>query len=289
MANSGYGASLTTEEFIAAITDQPDPAASAAFAAAILGEEGQGGEPGLATAVFRARAAGVPANELLDAVQFGISRIRRSGLLHEAGFNPDEPRDERGRWTTGAGIAGPSQSVGALALGGKGSYTLGNLTNVPAAAAPAAAPSAPAQPAAPNAPNLGRSANQAEIIRMTTTAGKSPTDAQFWDAVHRVDKMTGGDSTAALGAIMQIRDSGTDNPLLACLDHYFSARSAVETSWVPGLMFAKVLAANGVYSGMKAVGIPVPQDTNRAPSPATELQWMAGNWGAAQGLMSRKK
>jgi len=58
---------------------------------------------------------------------------------------------------------------------------------------------------------------------------------------------------------------------------------------VPGIMFAKVLAANAVYSGMKAVRIRVPQDTSQRPSDMTELQRMAGNWGAVDGLMPRKR
>ncbi len=32
--------------------------------------------------------------------------IAQHGGLREANFNPDEPRDERGRWTTGGGVAG---------------------------------------------------------------------------------------------------------------------------------------------------------------------------------------
>ncbi|MGD0900326.1 MAG: hypothetical protein ABR915_21040, partial [Thermoguttaceae bacterium] len=86
-----------------AITEQPDRAAAGAFAAAILGENRRQGEPGLAAAILRARAAGVPADELLDAIQFvGIPSACQTDTLHEAGFNPDEPRDERGRWTAGA-------------------------------------------------------------------------------------------------------------------------------------------------------------------------------------------
>jgi hypothetical protein len=53
--------------------------------------------------------------------------------------------------------------------------------------------------------------------------------------------MMTGDSEAALGEIMSIRDRGTDNPLLACLDHYYNARMAVIDCPVPGLMLAKVL------------------------------------------------
>ena len=125
---------------------------------------------------------------------------------------------------------------------------------------------------------------QSTILDITNAAGSNPTDEQFWDAVHKVDEMTGGDSEAALGEIMSIRDRGTDNPLLACLDHYYNARMAVIDCPVPGLMLAKVLIANAGYSFMKAVAIPVPQDTDHPPSPVTWQQWMAGNYGAADGL-----
>ncbi len=57
---------------------------------------------------------------------------------------------------------------------------------------------------------------------------------------------------------------------------------------MPGIIFAKVLAANAVYSGMKAVGTRVPRDTSQRPSDVTDLQWMAGNRGAADGFMPRK-
>jgi hypothetical protein len=128
------------------------------------------------------------------------------------------------------------------------------------------------------------SPKQNTILDITNAAGSTPTDEQFWDTVHKVDEMTGGDSEAALGAIMSIRDQGLDNPLLACLDHYYNARMAVIDCPVPGLMLAKVLIANAGYSFMKAVAIPVPQDTDHPPSPVTWQQWMAGNYGAADGL-----
>lgn len=140
----------------------------------------------------------------------------------------------------------------------------------------------------PNAPAILWNSNQARIIEMTALAGNNPTDTQFLQAIHEVNTMMGSDSALALGAIIQIRDSGIDNPLLASLDHYFNARNAVETSWLPGLMFAKVLAANAVYCGMKAVDIPVPRDSLRPASPATLQQWMAGNHGAADGILHHK-
>jgi hypothetical protein len=115
MADSRYGASLTTGEFLAAITDQPDPAATAAFAAAISGEGHWLSGAEFATAILGGDGPGrsgrparrVPLGELLDAIQFGPPGDCQADALHEAGFNPDEPRDERGRWTTG-GAAGDS-------------------------------------------------------------------------------------------------------------------------------------------------------------------------------------
>ncbi|MGD0900473.1 MAG: hypothetical protein ABR915_21790 [Thermoguttaceae bacterium] len=53
MDNSRYGASPSLDEFVEAILDRPNSASAAAFAAAILCEQG---------------------------------------------FNPDEPRDEKGHW-----------------------------------------------------------------------------------------------------------------------------------------------------------------------------------------------
>jgi hypothetical protein len=57
------------------------------------------------------------------------------------------------------------------------------------------------------------------------------------------------------------------------------------TTSVPGIIFAAVLGFNVGYSGMKLIGIPVPQDTARPASPITGLQFMAGNYGAAHGIL----
>jgi hypothetical protein len=93
MANSRYDTSLTVEQFVAAITEQPDREGAAAFAAAILGEEqlgrGSGRRPGEIS--HRGR---------LGAALYGGPVAAACGDLHEGNFNPDEPRDERGRWTT---------------------------------------------------------------------------------------------------------------------------------------------------------------------------------------------
>jgi RHS repeat-associated protein len=134
--------------------------------------------------------------------------------------------------------------------------------------------------------NIAWSRTQAALIKITASAGNSPTDGQLSSLVKEVLKMYGGNSTAALGEIEQIRDVGIDNEMLAALDHYFNARSAVEASgWLCGLMAIKALIANAVYSGMKALQLPVPQDTARPPSQVTLFQWMAGNYGAAAGLL----
>jgi hypothetical protein len=126
---------------------------------------------------------------------------------------------------------------------------------------------------------------QAAIVNITEAAGNEPTAAQLADAIEQVSEMYGGDATAALGAIKQIRELGTDNPLLAELDHYFNAKSSVQTSPAPGLTWVKVLVCNLVYSSAKGLGIPVGQDTSKPTSPVTWQQWMAGNYGASDGLM----
>jgi hypothetical protein len=64
---------------------------------------------------------------------------------------------------------------------------------------------------------------------------------------------------------------------------------AVSDCSLPGLMLAKVLIANAGYSFMKALTIPVPQDTEHPPSPVTLQQWMAGNYGAADGLFPNNR
>jgi hypothetical protein len=66
---------------VAAVLGRPDPARTAAFLAEILDEPDHAGGAAFATAI-----------------------------LGEAGFNPDEPRDERGRWTTGG--SGTSGTLG---------------------------------------------------------------------------------------------------------------------------------------------------------------------------------
>jgi hypothetical protein len=76
--------------FLAEILYQPDPTDTAAFAAAILGDHS-------------------PA----DGVELA------AGTLREWNFDPDQPRDERGRWTTGGSDGDGKGEVG-RAKGGPG-------------------------------------------------------------------------------------------------------------------------------------------------------------------------
>jgi hypothetical protein len=72
MDSSKSYASPSHGEFLAAILDESNPANTAAFAAAILDSRDPAGAAAFAACI-----------------------------LGEHNFNPDEPRDERGRWTTG--------------------------------------------------------------------------------------------------------------------------------------------------------------------------------------------
>jgi hypothetical protein len=76
MDNSRLCALPSLDAFLAAILDQPNPSSVDAFVAEILGEN----NPGTAAAFA-------------------------ADILREHNFNPDEPRDERGRWTTGGSHA----------------------------------------------------------------------------------------------------------------------------------------------------------------------------------------
>jgi hypothetical protein len=141
------------------------------------------------------------------------------------------------------------------------------------------------------ASNIVWGGNQAKVIELSASAGNSPTYDQLSNTANQVLKMYGGDATSALGAVKDIRDNGTDNEMLAALDHYFNAYASVQSSPAPleGLMAIKVLVWNAGYSAMKGLGIPVPQDTARPPSPVTVFQWMAGNYGALAPLIAPKK
>ena len=88
MDNSRDYASPSHDEFLAAILGEDDPADTAAFVATILGEC----EPA-STAMF-------------------------ADVLRE--YNPDEPRDERGRWTTGGTSSAAKLPAGTKENGYKG-------------------------------------------------------------------------------------------------------------------------------------------------------------------------
>ena len=97
MGNSTYGEPATPEEFVATILGREPPTDTAAFAAAISGR----GEK-VDTGPFAAALLGKekPSNT----AEFAAA-IRE--------YNPDEPRDEKGRWTTGGSpVSSPGDSSG---------------------------------------------------------------------------------------------------------------------------------------------------------------------------------
>ncbi len=89
------------DEFLAAVRGDDDRAETAAFVAAITGKdndyhESKDGKGGGATDMSDA--------EWLDAVRYGFrepSDAFAAVVLGEHNFDPNEPRDEKGRWTTG--------------------------------------------------------------------------------------------------------------------------------------------------------------------------------------------
>jgi hypothetical protein len=86
MENWGDCASPSHDEFLAAIRGEHNPASTAAFTAAILDQRDPAG-----AAAFAAR------------------------ILGEHNFNPDEPRDEKGRWTTGGSFGASKYGIPKLA------------------------------------------------------------------------------------------------------------------------------------------------------------------------------
>ncbi len=86
MDHSRSRGNLSLDSFLEAVIGKPSPASTAAFVAVIRGERDLDREP-----------------ELL------------AEILGEANFDPDEPRDEKGRWTTG----GTSWSDGLAELTGR--------------------------------------------------------------------------------------------------------------------------------------------------------------------------
>jgi len=83
--------------------------------------------------------------------------IADRGDLHEANFNPDEPRDERGRWTTG----------------GPGDGTVPGFFSISDPVGGSSAPSGPSGTAAPSSPPSGGGT----AASGHTTAGSPPANA----------------------------------------------------------------------------------------------------------------
>ncbi len=61
-----------------------------------------------------------------------LDRLRKAFALLKGNFNPDEPRDERGRWTTGSATAAPSSARAFT----PGAASVGAGTSRPAATHP---------------------------------------------------------------------------------------------------------------------------------------------------------
>jgi hypothetical protein len=76
------------DEFMAAILGRPERERVGAFAAAVLEGHDSAGAAAFATAILGDPSAA-------DAPEVN------AGILRERNFNPDQPRDERGRWTSG--------------------------------------------------------------------------------------------------------------------------------------------------------------------------------------------
>ena len=119
MAISRQRVSPSVDTFLAAILEDycsaDDAAAAAAFAAALRGES----DP-VDTAAFAAQFSAKATLEKLprSPTNFSVRATRhaRRKILREYNFNPDEPRNWRGRWTTGGseapGVCGTSGSPG---------------------------------------------------------------------------------------------------------------------------------------------------------------------------------
>jgi RHS repeat-associated protein len=134
----------------------------------------------------------------------------------------------------------------------------------------------------------GLSNTRRALLALTSAAGNQPCERQFWEAVSLAMQLYGSNGMAALADIKDLREKrpDLDNPLLACLDHYFQGFANVAWSGMPwgGLPVWASNLVNSVYSGWKASGIPgLPTDTATPASPITDLQWQAGYWGARDG------
>jgi hypothetical protein len=91
MDHPRFNAPPSVDTFLAAILGQPDPSGAAAFAAAILGED----------APASAAAAGDDRN--------AASAAFAAAILRE--YDPDQPRDERGRWTADGADGGSEKET----------------------------------------------------------------------------------------------------------------------------------------------------------------------------------
>jgi cell pole-organizing protein PopZ len=104
MDNARSYASPSLDEFLAAILDRPNPASTAEFVAEILGENDRASAAAFAAAILdKPNPAGVAefVAEILGEKAPSSAADSAAASLREYNFNPDEPRDERGRWTTG--------------------------------------------------------------------------------------------------------------------------------------------------------------------------------------------
>ena len=116
---------LTVQEFLSIIRGDPRPEATARFVAAIRGDGlARPDEP---LAEDHRPAQHVSHEDWLNAVLYGIHGPTHPdfpGNFREHNFNPAEPRDDKGRWTTGG------------AAGGAGSASAGTAATTAAAKAP---------------------------------------------------------------------------------------------------------------------------------------------------------
>ena len=101
MQRSRLHPSPALDEFLAVILDDHDLASGAAFAAAMLEDhnlsEGRAGGG--------RRTTDISHEGWLNAILYGVPEPTHAfafGTLREYNFDPNQPRDERGRWTTGA-------------------------------------------------------------------------------------------------------------------------------------------------------------------------------------------
>ena len=94
---------LSTEGFVRTITGRPNPVDTAAFVAAITDRPNPD------------RTAMKALVRLLTNDQTPASRAALGAIIFREQYNPNEPRDWRGRWTTGGADGGPSTGGGRLA------------------------------------------------------------------------------------------------------------------------------------------------------------------------------